>query len=312
MLDIKKNVLLSGYTTFKIGGPAKEFVSARTKEELMEVFSYAKENNSKCYVLGGGSNVFFDDRGFDGMVVKLEGIRDINLLNENKIASWAGESLGSVIGFAKNNGLCGMENLAGIPGTIGGAVRGNAGAFGISMSDLVCEVNILDVKNLEIRIAIASECNFSYRDSLFKENNQYIVLSVVLQLQKGRSDEMEEKIKAVIQKRNEKQPVGWIGSAGSFFENPIVSNKELIEKFEKETGVRSRDSKIPAGWLINQADLKGKRIGGIEISEKHANFLINVGNATSQDLIIMSSFIKQQVRDRLGVQLREEVQYVGF
>ena len=278
-METQKNVNLAALTTFKIGGPAREFVAVKNREELLEALHYAKRENLPYYILGGGSNVFFDDRGFNGLVIKLEGARGMQLIDENNIYVWAGENLGSVVNFATEHSLVGMENLAGIPGTIGGAVRGNAGAFGTSMSDLVEMVEVVGADSLEIKTFRVAECQFAYRRSLFKENTQWIIVAIKLKLQKGVREVIAEKVKTTIRQRNEKQPTGWVGCAGSFFENPIVAKRELIVRFEKETGAKSQDGKVPAGWLIGEAGLKGKRIGGIEVNEKHANFVINVGGA---------------------------------
>lgn len=311
-MDIQKNIQLAAFTTFKIGGPAKEFVVVKNKAELVEALQYARQEYLPYYILGGGSNIFFDDRGFDGLVIKLAGDREMKLTTENGIYAWAGENLGSVVNFAKENGLSGMESLAGIPGTLGGAARGNAGAFGTSMSDLVEAVEVIDTDSLEIKTLRVDECHFAYRLSLFKESTQFIVLTVELKLQAGEREVIEGKIKEVIRQRSEKQPTGWVGCAGSFFENPRVDKPELIVRFEKETGAKSQNGKVPAGWLIGEAGLKGRRIGGIEVNEKHANFVVNIGGATAQDLVMMASFIKQQVRDDLGVQLKEEVMFIGY
>jgi UDP-N-acetylmuramate dehydrogenase len=312
MLDIQKNFFLAPFTTFKIGGPAKEFVRVKNRDELIEVLRYAKENSLKFYVLGGGSNVFFDDRGFDGLVVKMESSGKIELSEDGSVEVWAGESLGSVVNFARDNSLADMEGLSGIPGTVGGAVRGNAGAFGVNMGDLVEQVEVINKDDLEIKTLGAEDCRFSYRRSLFKDEDRWIVISSKLKLKKGRQDEIDERMKKIAQERSEKLPTGWVGSAGSFFENPVVEKKELLERFEKETGAKITDGKIPAGWLIGEAGLRGKKIGGAMVNEKHANFVVNIGGATAQDVVMMSSFIKQQVRDELGVQLREEVSFCGY
>lgn len=313
MLDIQKNVSLIQYTTFKIGGPAKEFVVVKNEKELIEALQYVKNNNQKYYILGGGSNVLFDDRGFDGLIIKIGSEQNIAYRSQEEIVeAWAGENLSGIINFAKDNGLTGMENLAGIPGTIGGAARGNAGAFGVDMKNLIESVTALDVENFQINNYTSTECDFSYRNSIFKKNCKLIILAVKLKLQIGDKKEINRKIKEIIQKRNEKQPTGWVGCAGSFFENPVVKNKELIKKFEQATGLICRDNKIPAGWLIDEVDLRGKKIGKIKVSEKHSNFVINIGGGTAQEVVMLASFIKQQVRDKLGVELREEVQYVGY
>ncbi len=310
-MKIQKNINLAPYTTFRIGGMAKEFAIVKSVEELAEALQYAKGNNLKYYILGGGSNVLFDDSGFDGLVIRIESASYIKIEGE-KLECWAGESLASVLNLARDNDLSGLENLAGIPGTIGGAVRGNAGAFGTAMANLVSKVKFLDAASGKIKEIGKDDCGFSYRNSIFKENPDLIIISVVLGLRTGKKEEIEKAMRETIRKRNEKQPQGWFGCAGSFFENPVVEKKELIERFERDTGAKSRENKIPAGWLIRETGLSGKKIGGVELNEKHSNFIINNGEGTAEEVIMLSSIIKQKVRTELGVQLREEVQYVGY
>ncbi|MDQ1284293.1 MAG: UDP-N-acetylmuramate dehydrogenase, partial [Patescibacteria group bacterium] len=229
-------------------------------------------------------------------------------------------------------------------GTVGGAVRGNAGAYGSSMGDCVESVRVLEISNspnssnspnkipnskfqipnkfkiqnskakasseLKITNYDLPQCEFFYRDSIFKQNPNSIILSVVIKLEKREKAEIENKIREIIKKRSEKVPQD--RSAGSFFQNPTVKNPELIKKFEKDAGCSSRDGKIPAGWLIDEAGLRGKKIGGAAVSEKHCNFVVNLGGAKAQDVVMLASYIKTKVRDELGVELKEEVQYVGF
>jgi UDP-N-acetylmuramate dehydrogenase len=309
MLKIKKNISLSKQSTFRIGGPAKFFVEVGDEKELHEALDYAEKNKLKFFILGGGSNVLFSDEGFDGIIIKMVAkktkAKTINIKNENEIECWAGVNLNELISFSKNNNLTGLENLVGIPGSVGGAVRGNAGAFGTVIGDLVKEV-----KTIEKKIS-KKNCGFFYRTSIFKENSNLIIVSVVLKLKKGKKKEIEKKILETMKKRNESQPKGWKGSAGSFFKNPVVKNKNLIKLFEKETGKKMIGNQLPAGWLIAEAGLLGKKIGGAEISEKHGNFLINTGKATAENVIMLASIVKQKVRDEFEVQLQEEVHYVS-
>lgn len=323
MIKIQKNISLSKHTTFRIGGLAKFFAEVGNEKELKEALEYVAKNNLKFFILAGGSNVLFSDEGFDGLVIKLKELsgknQAIEMQKNGIIECWAGSSLSGVVNFAKEKGLTGLENLAGIPGTIGGAVRGNAGAFGASVGDLVVEVNVVKISNSKSQIPNKFQisnykkrkCNFDYRSSIFKESNDFIIISVVLKLKKGEKKEIEEKMKEVLQKRMANQPKGWKGSAGSFFKNPAVKNKELIKQFEKDTGKKVKDGKLPAGWLIAEAGFLGRKIGGAQISEKHGNFLINTGGATAEDVIMLASLIKQKVRDELGVELQEEVQYIA-
>lgn len=313
MLDIKKNIPLKNYTTFRIGGPAKFFVEVETEDELIEALQYAKENNLEFFILGGGSNLLVSNKGYDGIVIKFQissAAADKFQIPENIIEAEAGASLAKIVQESAKYNLTGLEWAAGIPGTIGGAVRGNAGAFGSCMKDAIQSVKAIDTKDLGIKIYDLKKCEFEYRSSVFKENKNLIILSAVLKLEKGNKEEIQNKIKEIIEKRSLKHLKE--KSAGSFFKNPIVENKKLVEEFKRDQSIKCKDNKISAGWLIDQVGLRGKKIGGAKVSEKHANFIVNTGEATAEDVIILASFIKQQIRDKFGIELKEEVQYIGF
>jgi len=195
-------------------------------------------------------------------------------------------------------------------------VRGNAGAFGGTIGEIVESVRVLDsdaisTGSLATLGMTTRGCQFAYRDSIFKQNPKLIILSVKLKLKKGDKDESEKKIKEILAARKEKQPMDF-PSAGSFFKNPIIKNKKLIAEFERDTEKKIKDNKIPAGYLIDQLDLRGKKIGGAMVSEKHANFIVNTGKATSEDIVMLAAIIKTKVRNKFGIQLKEEVQMVGF
>ncbi len=323
-IKIKKNVLLAPLTTFKIGGPARFFIEARNQAELEEALEYARENGLDFFVLGGGSNLLVSDNGFEGMVIKLQIVNC--KLQVNKIECGAGANLMTVVKKSAEQGLSGLEWAGGIPGTIGGAVRGNAGAFGGEMSQLVENVKVLEIsnwffkdkklkpkfqnKNFVLKNFTNKQCQFAYRESIFKKNKNLIILSATLSLRSGNKEEIKKKIQEIISSRAFKQTKKF--SAGSFFINPKVDNLELIRRFETEKKTKSRDGKLPAGWLIEEAGLKGKKIGGAQVSNENGNFLINTGRATAEDVIILASLIKQKIRSRFGVQLIEEIQYLGF
>lgn len=311
MVNIQKNISLAPRTTFCIGGPAKYFVAVNNEKELIEVLEFAEGNHLDFFILGGGSNILVNDKGFDGLVIS---IRDVKLeIKGTAVECGAGVALAKIVALSMKNGLVGMEWAAGIPGTVGGAVRGNAAAFQGSMADVVESVKVLEIQNssFQAKNYNKQDCLFQYRSSIFKKSPRLIILSVALNLQKGNQNEIREKVEAIIKKRSANQPLG-MKSAGSFFVNPIVADEKLREEFERDTGMKSMGQKIPAVWLIDQAGLKGKKIGGAMISEKHANFIVNTGNATAEDVIILTSLIKQKVRNKFKVQLQEEVCYVGF
>jgi UDP-N-acetylmuramate dehydrogenase len=311
MLKIQENIPLAPYSSFKIGGPAKYFIEAQSVAELCEAVQYAADKNLDYFILGGGSNLLISDQGFSGLVikVKLNGL----YLDEQKqlITAEAGVYLAGVVNKSAQAGLTGMEWAAGIPGTLGGAVRGNARAFGKNMATVVESVEAFDSNDIKIKNFSNAECEFNYWGSLFKKNKNFIILSVKIKLAVGNKEKIQEEIKKIQDKRISGQPQG-VGSAGSFFLNPVVTDEKLRREFEEEKGMKAKDDKLPAGWIIEKAGMQGKKIGGAMISEKHANFLVNTGSATAEDVIMLSSLVKQQVRDKFGIQLESEVSLLGF
>lgn len=249
------------------------------------------------------------DDGFSGLVIKMK-INDTKIERE-KMEVGAGVFLAKVVRDSGENELTGMEWATGIPGTFGGAVRGNAGAHGGETKDVLESINVLDTEKMEIKNYEKSECGFRYRHSLFKDNPKLIIISAVLGLRKGNKEEIQKKMQEIISKRIKKLPQG-APSAGSFFINPVVEDEKLRKEFEEEKGVKSKEGKVPAGWLIEKVDLKGKKVGGATVNEIQANYILNDGSATAEDVVILSSLIKQKVRVNLGVQLKEEVQFIGF
>lgn len=315
MINIQKNISLAQYTTFKIGGPASFFVVVKSEDDLKEALEYAKKNNLKCFILGGGSNILVSDRGFDGLVIKIE--NDKCEIKGDKIVCEAGVSLSKIVSASVKNSLSGLEWAAGIPGTIGGAVRGNAGAFDADISQSVVLVRAIKEHDFGFEIVELenNNCEFEYRGSIFKKEKGWIITLIILQLKQDSSEKCANKVGEIIKKRlgsNPKYP-----SVGSIFKNSVNFNelkkcdKKMAEYITKN-GIANRMGNVSAGFLIDYLDLKGKKIGGAEISKEHGNFIINTGNATAEDVIILISLIKQKVRNKLGVQLAEEFQYVGF
>ena len=302
MISIQKNIPLAPLTTFKIGGPAKFFVEAKNEAELLEALDFANKNSLEIFMLGGGSNILFSDKGFSGLVIKMQESKEDRY--------WAGNSLAGLVSFFKENSFTGLEWAVGIPGTIGGAVRGNAGAYGGQMADNIESVQVLNLENKKIINYSCADCQFAYRNSIFKKKKELIILSVRLRFEKGEQEEIERKTREIIAKRTAALPKGF--SAGSFFQNPIVLNEEVIARFEKETGAKAREGKVPAGWLIDAVGLGEKKIGGVMVSEVHANFIVNTGNAKAEDVVMLASLIKQKVRHEFSVQLKEEIMYAGF
>jgi UDP-N-acetylmuramate dehydrogenase len=283
---IKFNVSLAEYTTFKIGGIADYFLEVENKEKLKESVLWARDNNLPFFIFSGGSNVLFSDKGYRGLVIKT-GKGKINF-KEEKIISFSGNLLRDIISFSLKEGLTGLEWSCGIPGSIGGAVFGNAGAFDSSIKDSVLEVEALDLETKKIKKFKNKECLFGYRESLFKKNN-YVILEVLLKLKKEKKEIIEENINSFLKKRKEKQPLGNF-SAGSVFKN--------------EKGVS-------AGFLIEKCGLKGKRIGNAVISQKHANFILNLGKAKAKEVKELIEIAKKEVKKKFGIDLKEEIILIG-
>ena len=319
--NIRENVPLAPFTTYKLGGPARYFFVAQTENEVKLAAEAAKEGNLPIFVLGGGSNILISDNGFEGLAVKMEN-RELKI-DGNKIKAGAGVMLGQIVSLALQNGLSGLEWAAGIPGTIGGAVRGNAGAFGKSTGDTVAKIRALNITGgqAEIIELTKEQCEFDYRESIFKKNNSLIVLEAELNLEIKDKAEVQKQMAENIQSRANSHPK--FPSAGCSFKNIIVTDeiKEKIKAINPEGEQKIKGgpsqgggaSKIGAGWFIDQAGLKGYKIGGAQVSAEHANFVVKVDdNARAEDIVMLISYVKQQVRDKFGIQLQEEVQYVGF
>jgi len=280
------NILLKRYTTFKIGGPAKYFFKVRTRKGLIKKIQMAKELNLPFFILGGGSNLLVSDKGYKGVVIKIENPY-INL-QKNKITVGAGTKLGDVVKYCTNKELTGLEWAVGIPGTIGGAVRGSIKAFGESISDNIESVQALKVPELEIKNYKAKDCKFDYKESIFKEDKNLIILSCVLKLKKGDKKQIKNKIKYFLDYRKKNHPLNF-PSAGSIFKNP--KNKNVWE-------------------LVKKCGLDGKRIGNAQISEKHSNFIINLGNASSKDVLGLINLVKKEVKKKFGIKIEAEIFYL--
>lgn len=311
MITVQEHIDLHSLTTFRVGGKARYFVAAKTEEDVIEALRWAKEQKIPVFVLGGGSNVLFSDSGWDGLVIKIE-MNELADDDKGRLRVDAGVTLHAMVESAKDHGYGGVERLAGIPGTVGGAIRGNAGAFGAETASAVVSVRALDRNTLDIREYSKDVCEFSYRMSAFKKHPELIVLSATFSFTPGEQpDDLEKIIRETIATRETKHPQHLL-CAGSFFMNPVVLDVTLRKEFELDTGMPSKDDKLPAGWIIDHVGLRGKEVGGAKVSDIHPNYIINTGTATAESILILTSLIKQRVRTEANVRLQEEVQMVGF
>lgn len=300
---IQKDVPLAPLTTFQIGGAAEQFVTVQSEKELFAGYRYAQDAKIPWHLFAGGSNVIFPDEDFPGIVIHLVG-GTFHIEGEHLIAD-AGVQLSQTVEAAMDHGLSGLETLSGIPGTVGGAVVGNAGAYGRSIAEVVENVIVFDGK--ETQEFSKEQCTFGYRHSIFKEK-PLIVVGVTLRLQPGNLEELRKQSAEIIKKREAKYPPG-LKTAGSFFKNLLVSS--LNDK-QMETIDRSKiiEGKIPTGYLLDTVGARGMRVGGIQVSDSHGNSLINIGGGTANDVMKLAEQLKEKVKEHFDIQLEEEVRYM--
>ena len=291
-IEIRENEPLSKHSTFKIGGDAKIAVFPKNIEELVSVLKAAKNCNYKYKVIGNGSNVLFDDSGFDGIIIFTKRVCDTEYIHRGDVTLIkvsCGRSLTELAAeVGKKHSLGGMEFAYGIPGTVGGAVYMNAGAYGGQMSDIVRETEYFDTDSGEVKTLTFQEHRFDYRHSIFLEHPEYIILSTILELKEGNAEEIFSVMTKNMNSRREKQPLEY-PNAGSTFKRPEGHF---------------------AGKLIEDCGLKGYRVGGAQISEKHAGFTVNIGGATSCDVLAVIEYAKKTVKENFGVELESEIIYV--
>lgn len=286
--EIKENESMSKHTTFKIGGNAQALIKVTNNEGLIDILRKCKENEIPVFILGKGSNLLVSDRGIEGIVIKLDGVfNQIKMIDDETICCGAGVSLAKLCSYACEHGLSGLEFAWGIPGSVGGAVYMNAGAYGGEMKNVIQSCTHIDTNNTT-GVINAKQMNLNYRHSIYNENN-YVITSVILKLKKDSSVEIRNRMNDYIKRRKEKQPLEY-PSAGSVFKRP---------------------EGYFAGVLIQEANLKGKQIGGAQVSEKHAGFIINKGNATCNDVLELIKYVQNKVKKNTGIYLECEIKPVG-
>lgn len=299
---IKESVSLGSRTTFGIGGRARYYVEVASESEILEAVRWAGERKARFVILAGGSNVLVPDGGLDALVIVV--VSNGFSFRGNTLEAEAGCNLFALIRAASERGLGGWEKLAGIPGTLGGAVRGNAGAFGPEIKDFTERVRALNTHTGDVREFKNAECDFSYRQSFFKKNSQWVITRALIELERVETGDSAGLIERTIAER-EKRHIQNVRAAGSYFVNPVVP-RGIQEQFEKEKGAPSREGRVPAGWLIEKAGLKSARVGDAVASEQHPNYLKNDGNATAEDVRRLAELIKTTVKEKFGVTLEEE------
>ncbi|MBQ6262883.1 MAG: UDP-N-acetylmuramate dehydrogenase [Clostridia bacterium] len=286
-LSVLTDEPMSNHSTFRIGGPADYFITPRSEEDLLFVLSKLKEFGERTLIIGKGSNVLFADEGYRGAVVCTSSL-DRVIVNGSVITAECGASLTSVARQAARHSLSGLEFAFGIPGSVGGAVFMNAGAYGGEISSVTVKTKTIDPETFEIRIYEREEHEFGYRESVFRRTGD-IILSTELCLTPGDAGEINGKMTDFLERRQQKQPLEF-PSAGSVF-------KRCAGRF--------------TGQMIEESGLKGLTVGGAQVSEKHAGFIINVGDATARDVLELIDIIKETVKTRFGCSLECELIYVS-
>ena len=285
---IEKDISLSTLTTYKTGGIAKLVVYPNNINNLKQLLKLIHKHNIKYFILGKGSNTLFSDKEFNGVIIKLDKLNNFKI-KETEIYVESGMILSKLVQASIKNELTGLEFAIGIPGTIGGAIYMNAGAYGSKMSNIVKSVIVLNEK-LQIEEIPLEKLKFDYRYSIFQANKNLICVAANIKLEHGNHDEIDSKIKENLLKRKNSQPLEY-PSAGSVFRNPEGNY---------------------AGKIIEELGLKGKNIGGAEISTKHANFIINKNNASSSDILNLIKLVQKEVKDEYKIDLKLEQQLVNW
>ncbi len=286
--NVRINEPMKNHTTFKIGGPAQYYVTPESVTQIQEVVSLCRDMNIPLHVIGNGSNILVGDDGVDGVVLALFNTFSDYEIKDNVITAQAGMSLIKLAVIALREGLTGLEFASGIPGSVGGAVYMNAGAYDGQMKDVVTSVTVLDEAG-NIRILGRDELDMGYRTSAVAKHNM-IVLQVIIELKAGNKEQIKDRMNQLSELRKQKQPLEY-PSAGSTFKRP---------------------EGYFAGKLIADAGLKGYSIGGAAVSEKHAGFVVNMGGATAKDVVELTDYIKKRIMEQFGVTLELEVKRIGL
>lgn len=286
---VKKDEMMSAHTTFRVGGPASYFASPDGEEALKKVLLLCREEEMPYYILGNGSNLLVSDKGYDGVMILMgESFSEIREEAPCEIMAGAGALLSRIAKEAMERSLTGVEFAAGIPGTLGGAVVMNAGAYDGEMKDVLKSVRVME-KSGRILTLTGEELELGYRHSCIPER-EYTVLSATISLRKGDKDKIRDKMAELAQKRRDKQPLEY-PSAGSTFKRPAG---------------------YFAGKLIDDAGMRGYREGGAQVSEKHCGFVINCGGATAEDIRSLCRSVQRKVKETSGVELETEIRMIGW
>lgn len=303
---MSENALLAAYTRFGIGGPAALLCDTSSEAAFLAALRLVENSALPRLVIGGGTNLIVSDAGFDGVVLRYTGAQIAR--NGSLLDVQAGAMLQDVVDHSIALGLKGLQTMTGIPGYLGGAVYGNAGAYGHSIQELIEEVRFTD--GFGITSFTNEECRFHYRESVFKDRKDWIILSATLRFQDGDPAELGRAANEIRAIRDAKYPPT-MRCAGSIFKNLLCADLPSVVRDQIPAKV-VREGKVPSAWFLEQIGAKGIRRGDIQVAVYHANLIYNDGTGTAADLVSIVNELKQRVFDRFGFELEEEVQYVGF
>ena len=303
---VLKDVPLSAYTRFGIGGPADFLIDAATEEGFRTAIDGVRQSGGPFLVIGGGTNLVVSDEGFRGTVIRYTA----NCISGEGtlVTAEAGAILQNLVDFSINRSLAGIHTMTGIPGWVGGAVYGNAGAYGRSIHQSVKSVRFFDGE--AVRELDNAECQFHYRDSIFKLRKDWIIFTTTLELTPGNGAELRTKADGIWNVRNEKYP-STMKCAGSIFKNLLFA--ELPESAQRQVPPELiREGKVPSAYFLEQVEAKGMKNGDIHVADYHANLIYNAGHGTARQVCEVIGELKKRVHARFGFNVEEEVQYVGF
>jgi UDP-N-acetylmuramate dehydrogenase len=309
--SVKENEPMSDHANFRIGGRVRLYFVAPSSYDLVSAVQAAERARAPWYVFGGGSNLLVADKGFEGLMIQAAN-RALSIQG-TKVASEAGVITALVARETAKAGLTGFEWAVGIPGTVGGAIFGNAGCYGGETKDAVLFVDAFRLSDGKRVTYSNEECRFGYRDSLFK-HERHVILGCVMELAPGGVQTSLGKMNEINAKRKENQPLAE-SSAGCMFKNFEFADVKDIEKLRHEADVPQamlEAKRIPAGWLVERCGLKGYKLGGIKVSARHANFFVNDGTGTADEIAQLVSLCQTEVRNQFGIPLQTEVQFAGF
>jgi UDP-N-acetylmuramate dehydrogenase len=305
-LTVLTDAPLSRYTRFGIGGPADIYAETESVDAFVAALTSARGSGWPVMVIGGGTNLIVSGDGFRGVVLRYRA--SLLTADGTRVSADAGAVLQDLVDFTVDRGLKGLETLAGIPGSVGAAVYGNAGAYGHSISERVVSVRFYDGR--AVRVFDNAACEFHYRESIFKGHKEWIVFSTELLLDAADAAMLRKTADDIVKIRSEKFPVT-MKCAGSIFKNLLLNQlPQIVAQQVPATAVR--EGKVPAAWFLEQAGAKGMQRGDIRVATYHANLIYNAGAGTAADLYSLIQELKRRVRERFGIEIEEEVQYVGW